>query len=96
MKYRLAKQGIYNEQEGSYKFQWKDTIRWAIHFLIGAIIAHAILEINGFFGLGILICFLAYEFLEDWRVKDYSFKDIFGCLLMMIAGGYFIHYFWSV
>ena len=89
---RISRRGIYNK-EGSYKFQWKDTIRWAIHFLIGAIVAYAILEIDGFFGLAILICFLAYEALEDLRIKDHSFKDVFGCLLMLIAGGYFIHYF---
>lgn len=92
--YQIRRRGIYNSAENSYKFQWKDTKRWALHFAVGAIVAHATLKIDGIFGLAILICFLAYEALEEVRVKDHSFKDVFGALLMLVAGGYVIFY-WS-
>ena len=91
MRYRFLKRGIYNDTEGSYKFEWRDTIRWAVHLPIGAILAHLILRVDPYLGLAATAMFIAYEALEDWRVKDRSFKDIFGGLIMLIAGGYIIH-----
>lgn len=76
--------------EGSYRMKPRDLIRWALHLPIGAIIAYAILRIDPTFGVMIGIFFLAYEILEDIRVRDWSFKDVFGSLISMIATGFII------
>jgi len=90
---RITRKGLYKEREGSYKFQWSDTLRWAVHLPVGAVIAHLIMRVNPYVGLAAVALFIAYEALEDWRVKDRSFKDIFGSLVMLIAGAYII-YLW--
>lgn len=77
----------------SYKVEWKHLIRWAIHLPIGGVIAHMILRVDPTLGVVIAVYFLAYEVMEDWRVKDRSFIDVFGSLIMLIAGGYII-YIW--
>jgi hypothetical protein len=76
--------------EGSYKFRWSDTIRWAIHLPMGAILAHMVMRVNPLAGLAATVLFIAYEALEDWRVADRSFKDIFGTLVMFVAGVYIL------
>lgn len=77
-------------QNKGYRFKWPDLIRWAIHLPIGAIIAHMILCVNPVLGAFVAVYFLAYEALEDWRVHDRSFKDVFGSLIAMVVGGYAI------
>ena len=90
MKYRILRKGIYSDYEGSYKFQWKDLIRWAIHLPIGAIIAYLVMRVDPMLGLTAGLFFLAYEALEDFRVADRSFKDVFGALIMLIVAGFVI------
>jgi hypothetical protein len=79
--------------EGSYKTKPRDLIRWAIHIPIGCVIAYMILKVSVALGITVGVFFLAYEVLEDWRVRDRSFKDIFGSLIGMIATGLVI-YLW--
>lgn len=62
-----------------------DIIRAALHFPVGIFTAW----LGTFspvvcivFGLG----FLVYESLEDWRIKDRSYKDVFGYLIGIGAG----------
>ena len=88
--YRLLRKGLYSDYEGSYKFKWRDVIRWAIHLPIGAVIAYFILEVDSTLGVMTGIFFLAYEIMEDIVVRDWSFKDVFGSLLAMIATGFII------
>lgn len=78
------------KKEGSYKFKWKDAIRWAIHLPIGGTIAYTILKIDPVLGVVVAVFFLAYEVMEDWRVRDRSFKDVFGALIMLIAVGFIV------
>jgi len=75
---------------GSYKMEWPHVRRWVMHFPIGAIIAHLIMRVDAVLGVVVAVFFLAYEFLEDKCVDDWSFIDVFGSLLMLIGGGYII------
>ena len=92
MRYRLRRNGLYDGEEGSYKFRWKDVLRWIIHLPIGAVSMYFILHPGmpadwRYTVAGVIIAFffLAYEVLEDIRVRDWSFKDVFGVLIAMIA-----------
>jgi hypothetical protein len=38
------------------------------------------------YGLVIIICFLAYELSEDWRIKDHAYIDIRGFLAGFVLG----------
>ena len=78
-------------KEGSYKIKPRDLLRWAIHIPIGGIIAFMIMRVSVELGVMVAIFFLAYEVLEDWRIRDRSFKDVFGSLLGMIIVGFFLY-----
>lgn len=90
-----------NKTEGSYKMKWRDVIRWAIHLPMGAVpmtlILHPwLLEPDyrwSIAGVFIGITFFIYEIMEDIRVRDWSFKDVFGSLIALIATA-FIILFW--
>lgn len=64
-----------------------DMIRAALHFPVGIYTAW----LGTFnpvvclvFGLG----FLFYEGIEDWRIKDRSYKDVFGYLIGIGVGSF--------
>jgi hypothetical protein len=78
---------------GSYKTTWAHVLRWVLHFPVGLIIAHLILRVDPVLGVVVAVFFLAYEWMEQKCINDMSFIDIFGSLLMLIAGGYSI-WFW--
>lgn len=62
-----------------------DTKRAALHFPVGVFTAWLgtfTPVVCAVFGLG----FLVYEVSEDWRIKDRSYKDIFGFLAGIAAG----------
>ena len=68
-----------------------DLARAALHFPVGLVTA----------GLGIwnpMLClvfglgFLAYEALEDWRIRDRSYKDVLGYLVGIVVGSFLL---WS-
>ena len=83
---------------GSYKFKWRDMIRWGIHIPAGGIPAYFILHPWlqrpvyrwTVLGIVIIVAFFVYEGLEDWRIGDHSFKDVFGSLIALIAAGFVI------
>ena len=92
MRYRLRRNGLYDREEGSYKFQWKDALRWVIHLPIGVVSMYLVLHPGipadwryTVAGVLIAVVFLTYEVLEDIRVRDWSFKDVFGSLIAMIG-----------
>ena len=41
-------------------------------------------------GVLIAITFFLYEILEDIRVRDWSFRDVFGSLLAMLAVAFIV------
>lgn len=55
-------------------------IRVILHIPIGGVICYAI-AIDPWVGIALLLLFLSYEWLEDWRVKEHSWKDLFGALV---------------
>lgn len=64
-----------------------DIARAALHFPVGIFTAWLgtftpIVTIV--FGLG----FLVYETIEDWRIKDRSYKDVFGYLIGIGVGSF--------
>lgn len=68
----------------------QDIIRAALHFPVGMFTAW-LGTINpvvcAVFGAG----FLVYEALEDWRIKDLSYKDVFGYLIGIGAGSVILY-----
>ena len=62
-----------------------DIARAAIHFPVGvfaAWLATVASVLCLVFGIG----FLTYEILEDWRIADRGYKDVFGFLVGFGAG----------
>jgi len=57
----------------------KDKIRAYQHAPIG-VLAGWLLFVNGFAGLALVIGFLGYEALQDFRKIDHSYKDVIGFL----------------
>ncbi len=69
-------------REGKWtKQDWK---RFWMHFPVGIICAWLVYQSPP---LGIIasVGFMFYEVLEDWRIKDLSFKDMLGFLWGFIA-----------
>lgn len=69
-----------------------DFKRAALHFPVGVFTAWlgTVSPVTcGVFGAG----FLVYEVLEDWRLKDRSYKDVFGYLIGIGAGTFI---FWPI
>ncbi len=63
----------------------KDSIyRALLHATLGGFAAWAAHE--WIYGLVIIICFLAYEISEDWRIKDHAYIDIRGFLAGFVLG----------
>ena len=55
---------------------WK---RFWLHFFVGIVCAFLI-ERNPTSGIIMSLAFFFYEFMEDWRINDMSFKDVLGWL----------------
>jgi hypothetical protein len=55
-----------------------------LHAILGGFAAWAAHE--WIYGLVIIICFLAYEISEDWRIKDHAYIDIRGFLAGFVVG----------
>lgn len=68
-----------------HKIVKSDGFRAVLHFPVGVFTAWLGVRtpmICLVFGLG----FLVYEALEDWRIKDRGYKDVFGYLIGIAAG----------
>ena len=76
-----------------YVIKLQDIFRWILHFPIGVAIAFLIMRVDAGVGIMVAIYFLLYEIMEDWRVSDRSFIDVFGSLIAMI-GTAFVLYIW--
>lgn len=59
--------------------------RAALHFPVG-IFAAWLTSWNPALGLLLGAGFLLYEVLEDWRIKDHSFLDVYGFLCGLSVG----------
>ena len=62
-----------------------DLARAALHFPVGVFAAWLSMVsgvLCGVFSAG----FLTYEIIEDWRIKDRGYKDVFGFLIGVGAG----------
>lgn len=75
---------------GAYKTRWRDVLRWLIHIPIGVVIIGLIMlvpqDLGGPWpGIIIGLTFFVYEILEDIRVRDWSFIDVFGSLIGMVG-----------
>ena len=57
-----------------------DIWRAVLHFPVGCFAAWLIYVLPAI-GIVFSISFLAYEVVEDWRIKDRGYKDIFGYLV---------------
>lgn len=69
-----------------------DLIRAIIHFPVGMFAAWLLL-IHPPTGMAFTFSFIAYEFINDWRKHDNSYKDIYGFLWgfsIGVAGLYFL------
>lgn len=62
-----------------------DPKRWLMHFPIGAFTAWAASQ-HWSFGFLVIFGFVAYEIIEDWRIRDKSYIDIQGYLWGLAAG----------
>lgn len=60
------------------------TYRILLHATLGGFAAWA--AHVWIYGLVIIICFLAYELSEDWRIKDHAYIDIRGFLAGFVLG----------
>jgi len=68
-----------------------DFKRAALHFPVGVFTAWlgTVSPVTcGVFGAG----FLVYEVMEDWRIKDRSYKDVLGYLVGIVVGSFLL---WS-
>lgn len=70
MSIRDWRKGIWSKDD------WK---RFFMHFPVGVICAWLVFQIPAI-GIIASIGFMFYEVLEDWRIKDLSFKDMLGFL----------------
>ena len=65
----------------------KDFIRGLMHFPVGLFAAWLIC-VTPLVGVLFAVGFMFYEALEDWRIDDLSYKDMFGFLIGLGAGGF--------
>lgn len=63
-----------------------DIIRIAIHLLAG-LGTGILLAVVPVVGAALTLGFLVYEVIEDWRINDHSYKDVFGFLLGLGLSG---------
>lgn len=66
-----------------------DFKRAALHFPVGVFTAWlgTVSPVTcGVFGAG----FLVYEVMEDWRLKDRSYKDVLGYLVGIVVGSFIL------
>ncbi len=67
-----------------------DDIRRALlHFPVGVFVAWLIL-VNPALGIMLGITFLVYEIMNDWRKKDWSYKDVYGYAFGLAVGSLLI------
>jgi len=62
--------------------------RNAIHYIAGGISAW-VATLYPVLGLGLIITFLVYEAMNDWRKEDWSYRDVLEFLigLFVVAAG---------
>ncbi len=68
-----------------------EIIRAFLHLPVGLLNAW-FFSFNEMLGLGMVITFLCYEAMNDWRKKDWSYKDIFGYAFGLGLGGVAIYF----
>ncbi len=77
-----------------YKKNWIDKLITHNRDVVGDFGSRAVLHIPVGFLIGLLfplsfpllITFLVYEYLEDWRTSDHAWKDLFGALVGITLG----------
>ena len=61
--------------------------RALLHFPVGLFAVFLLLRVDLALGVVFAISFLVYEAMEDWRIHDKSYLDIYGYLLGLGIGG---------
>ncbi len=61
--------------------KWPRVINHSPH---GVVIALALTKYPTL-GIGLLVCFLVYELIEDFHERDEAYHDVLGCLISMFA-----------
>ena len=61
--------------------------RALLHFPVGLFTVFLLLRVDLALGVVFAISFLVYEAMEDWRIHDKSYLDIYGYLLGLGIGG---------
>ena len=61
--------------------------RALLHFPVGLFAVFLMLRVDLALGVVFAISFLVYEAMEDWRIHDKSYLDIYGYLLGLGIGG---------
>jgi predicted DNA repair protein MutK len=70
----------------------QDFIRALLHFPVGLFVAWLI-SWSVAQGVMMGVAFLTYEVIEDWRIKDRSYKDVYGYALGLGVGSVAV-YLW--
>ena len=60
--------------------------RFLMHFPIG-VLTGVVFNYDGYLALGLLFGFCFYEFIQDWRKRDNSYKDVIGFVVGLFVGG---------
>ncbi len=68
-----------------------EIIRALLHLPVGLMNAW-FFSFNEMLGLAMVITFLCYEAMNDWRKVDWSYKDIFGYAIGLGMGGIAIYF----
>ena len=74
------------------KWTGQDFLRLWMHFPVGVICAWLVFA-HPMAGLVAALGFMFYEVLEDWRIKDLSFKDMLGFLIGFISASLLLSLF---
>ena len=61
--------------------------RALLHFPVGLFAVFLLLRVDLALGVVFAISFLVYEAMEDWRIHDKSYLDIYGYLFGLGIGG---------
>ena len=62
-----------------------ELIRAAMHFPVGVAVA-CLISWSLAHGIMLGIAFLIYEIMNDWRKKDWSYKDVYGYIWGLAIG----------
>ena len=69
----------------------QDIIRAVLHFPAGCLASWLVIFVSPVLGIIFSFGFLTYEIVEDWRIKDRGYKDIFGFLIGFALTSIVIH-----